>query len=587
MVRAIDLFGVIVVSLVVAASAGAQDTHENPDRGLTITIRTDAPAGAPAAQTIRLYSNSHALIIGIDDYTNGWPRLSNAVSDAQAVATALAARGFNVTLRLNLKSQELKDELERFFILRGEDPDARLFVWYAGHGESIAGEGFLVPADAPVSRNEAAFRLSALAMRRFGEFIRQAKSAHVLTIFDSCFAGTIFSSSRDRIPPAITLATARPVRQFLSAGDAGLKVTDDGLFRRLFLGALSGDEAADANGDGYLTGTELGFFLEARVTNLTEGRQTPRYGKLRDPEYDRGDFICAIDPNGTESVQAPSEAASPAPQCPDRAAFELLFWQAIQNSTRPADFEAYLEKFPKGVFAGLAWDRLGELEATQTAAVVPPPQLKPAPTVPPAVGVYPGTYRPGQTFKDCDVCPEMVVVPAGAFRMGDLNGGGTDDEKPVHAVTMPQPFAMGVYEVTFAEWDACVSGGGCNGYRPHDLGWGRGKRPVIHMNWKDAKAYVAWLSRETGERYRLLSESEWEYAARAGTTTKYHWGNSFDNSRANISRPSMITGTFGASGDKTVPVGGYAPNEFGLHDVHGNVSEWVEDCWHGSYEGAP
>jgi formylglycine-generating enzyme required for sulfatase activity len=151
----------------------------------------------------------------------------------------------------------------------------------------------------------------------------------------------------------------------------------------------------------------------------------------------------------------------------------------------------------------------------------------------------------------------------------------------VPRVTIPQPFAVGVYEVTFAEWDACVSDGSCNGYRPLDRHGdhagrsdGRGKRPVIHVGWKDAKAYVAWLSRETGERYRLLSESEWEYAARAGTTTKYHWGNSFDNSRAYI-------------GDKTVPVGGYAPNEFGLHDVHGNVSEWVEDCWHGSYEGAP
>ena len=119
-----------------------------------------------------------------------------------------------------------------------------------------------------------------------------------------------------------------------------------------------------------------------------------------------------------------------------------------------------------------------------------------------------------------------------------------------------------------------MSDGGCNGYRPADRGWGRGDRPVIHVSWKDAKAYVAWLSRKTGERYRLLSESEWEYAARAGTTTKYHWGNSFDNSRAN-------------NGFKTITVGGYAANEFGLHDMHGNVWEWIEDCWHDSYAGAP
>jgi len=122
-----------------------------------------------------------------------------------------------------------------------------------------------------------------------------------------------------------------------------------------------------------------------------------------------------------------------------------------------------------------------------------------------------------------------------------------------------------------------VSDGGCNGYRPKDRGWGRGKRPVINVSWSNAKSYVSWLSEKTGERYRLLSESEWEYAARAGTTTKYHWGNSFCKSRANSS------GNIG----KTVPVGRYDANGFGIYDLHGNVWEWVEDCWHGSYEGAP
>ena len=147
-------------------------------------------------------------------------------------------------------------------------------------------------------------------------------------------------------------------------------------------------------------------------------------------------------------------------------------------------------------------------------------------------------------------------------------------EKPVHGVTIPQPFAVGVYEVTFAQWDACVAGGGCGGYRPKDRGWGRGERPVINMSWKDAKSYVAWLSREAGHEYRLLSEAEWEYAARAGTTTEYHWRNSFDSSRVN-------------NGSQTVPVGGYAANAFGLHDMRGNVEEWAEDCWHKNYAGAP
>ena len=155
--------------------------------------------------------------------------------------------------------------------------------------------------------------------------------------------------------------------------------------------------------------------------------------------------------------------------------------------------------------------------------------------------------------------------------------GRYDDEGPVHRVSVRQPFAIGKYEVTFAEWDACVSGGGCNGYRPDDRGWGRGNRPVIHVSHKDAKAYTAWLSRKTGHSYRLPSEAEWEYAARAGTTTRFHFGNSISSSQAN----------YGGNKGKTVPVGSYPANGFGLHDVHGNVYEWVEDCWHKSYAGAP
>jgi formylglycine-generating enzyme required for sulfatase activity len=128
--------------------------------------------------------------------------------------------------------------------------------------------------------------------------------------------------------------------------------------------------------------------------------------------------------------------------------------------------------------------------------------------------------------------------------------------------------------VTFAQWDACVSAGGCNGHRPKDRGWGRGNRPVIYVSWNDAKAYVKWLSHRTGKRYRLLSEAEWEYMARAKSTAKYPWGNSIQSSRAKY--------RWGG----TVPVGRYAANAFGVHDTVGNISEWTEDCWHSSYQGA-
>ena len=129
----------------------------------------------------------------------------------------------------------------------------------------------------------------------------------------------------------------------------------------------------------------------------------------------------------------------------------------------------------------------------------------------------------------------MVVVPAGSFRMGSPPGeeGRDDDEGPVHRVEIREPFAVGKHEVTFAEWDACVSSGGCGSYRPNDEGWGRGRRPVINVNWEDAKSYVSWLSRKSGEAYRLLSESEWEYAARAGTTGPFHFGSTISSDQAN------------------------------------------------------
>ena len=178
---------------------------------------------------------------------------------------------------------------------------------------------------------------------------------------------------------------------------------------------------------------------------------------------------------------------------------------------------------------------------------------------------------------------EMVTIPAGRFRMGCVSGRDCDnDEKPVHRVHIEQPFAMSKYEVTFAQWDACVLGGGCGGYRPDDRGWGRGNRPVIKVSWDDAQLYVKWLSEQTGHAYRLPTEAEWEYAARAGTTTAYSWGNEVGRNFANC-------GACGSQwdNDRTAPVGSFVPNAFGLHDMHGNVWEWIEDCWNKGYSGAP
>ena len=170
------------------------------------------------------------------------------------------------------------------------------------------------------------------------------------------------------------------------------------------------------------------------------------------------------------------------------------------------------------------------------------------------------------------------------------------NEGPVHRVTIGQAFAVGVYEVTFAEWDACVNGGGCNGYRPADEGWGREQRPVISVSWEDAQAYVQWVSEKTGKPYRLLSEAEWEYMARAGTTTARYWGEGeaeqcrYANGADQTAKQYNRGWTVVACDDghhRTAPVGSYAANGFGLYDVLGNVWEWVQDCWNESYTGAP
>lgn len=198
--------------------------------------------------------------------------------------------------------------------------------------------------------------------------------------------------------------------------------------------------------------------------------------------------------------------------------------------------------------------------------------------------------EPLSTFKDCDQCPELVIVPAGEFLMGspvDEPQRGSR-EGPQHRVHIAKPFAIGKYEVTFDEWDACVTEGGCDNYVPLDRGWGRGRQPVISVSWTHAKAYVSWLSKKTGSRYRLPSEAEWEYAARAGTTSPFSTGQTIRSDQANFNGSYTYNGsTEGGFRQRTVSVGSYLPNAFGLHDMHGNLYEYVEDCWHESYEGAP
>jgi len=193
--------------------------------------------------------------------------------------------------------------------------------------------------------------------------------------------------------------------------------------------------------------------------------------------------------------------------------------------------------------------------------------------------------KPGASFRECSKdtsCPEMIVVPAGEFTMGSptTEPGRYPNEGPQHKVTIRSPFAVSKFDVTFDDWDACVSVGGCPAV--DDLTYGRGTKPLINVTWVGAQQYVAWLAEMTGKPYRLLTDAEWEYAARAGATTAYSWGDEIGQGKANCDG-------CGSKWDKleTSPVGSFTPNAFGLYDMAGDVWQWVQDCSHRDYQGAP
>lgn len=219
-----------------------------------------------------------------------------------------------------------------------------------------------------------------------------------------------------------------------------------------------------------------------------------------------------------------------------------------------------------------------EVAAVQAEPPAAPPVTPNAPEVQSASATVAAEPPPApvvsKTYRDCDDCPEMMRLEGGTFTMGSAatESGHRAWEGPQRQVTLA-PLAIGLKEVTLAEWDACVAGGGCGNYTPTDKGWGRGARPAIMVSWNDAQAYVKWLSGKTGKTYRLPTEAEWEYAARGGTSTTYWWGDRY------------VSGN--VPHGKTDESGAHEANGFGLFDVSGNVSEWVQDCYVNSFANAP
>jgi formylglycine-generating enzyme required for sulfatase activity len=284
--------------------------------------------------------------------------------------------------------------------------------------------------------------------------------------------------------------------------------------------------------------------------------------------------------------------------------FELAFWESIKDSNQVGDYEAYLKAYPKGRFAPLAQARIARLRAAQpqggTPAAAPPakpkeppPKPKEAPPVvreaapkPPPAKVPEQAPAPASTkavaagtdIKDCPACPTLVAIPAGTFTMG--SNTSDPSEKPAHQVTIGTPFAIGRYEVSVQEWEACAAAGGCQKIAQRSNT--SPNAPMRDVSWDDAQQYVKWLSSASGKPYRLPTEAEWERAARGGTATRYWWGEQMVQGKANCKECGKPWAE-----DAPANVGSFGANPYGVYDTSGSVWEWVADCWHNNYKGAP
>lgn len=320
-------------------------------------------------------------------------------------------------------------------------------------------------------------------------------------------------------------------------------------------------------------------------------------------------------------AEKPTTPVIPVPALEDR---ETALWNEAQKENKSENYRAYVGQYPNGKYAELAKSKLNMLEVSEKGNRIRYEQLLAEGDASlkmldkktalakynAAMELFPETPEVvarlaqvrtrvgvGDSFsdplKDGSAGPEMVVLPAGKFKMGDVEGVADEYSRnsvPVHEVTIPKPFAIGKYEITFDEFDKFSLATGRTLLSDH--GWGRGRRPAIRIGWEDVVSYLQWLSEQTGKRYRLPTEAEWEYAARAGTSTRYWWGSEPSHEYANYGdgQPGWFPSGVVSGRDQwmyTAPVGQFPPNPFGLYDMQGNVWEWVADCWHDSYVGAP
>lgn len=544
-----------------------------------LTLAAAVLLASPSAEARRV-----ALVLGNSDYQT-LAKLENPVSDAKAIAAELKKYGFDVTESYDVNRADLLDVLEQF--KHSADGATVAMVYYAGHGMEIGGKNVIAPTDIEVSCEPKEARRAVELDKLFDSL---GTASQQIVLLDAC--------RNDPFPQCPT-RSARSGIGFRGISRVGAE--DKSLL--VASSTLSGQLAADGEVGGHSPfaaallerfrsnpRTYMRDLLDQAARDVqiaSSGSQTPEVTTRG------GSPKVCLDENGCGDVGIPAEASSDSEATVSevRSLLGALGYQAGARAQGAAGLEDAIRRFQSN--AGLSPDGritptlLAVLRATKTQ-MASLPKGDTGGGSGGAVIEGPLEHEAGSTFKDCETCPEMVAVPAGEFAMGSSasDPDKTPAELPQHNVRIGHGFAASKFEVTFDEWEACALEGGCNGYMPKDGGWGRGRRPAIYISWDDAKSYVEYLRQKTGKPYRLLSEAEWEYAARAGTTSRYATGEGITTAEADFD-DSAKKGKRGDYEGKTVDVGTFAPNPYGLFDMAGNVGEWVEDCWNKTHVGAP
>ena len=477
-----------------------------------------------------------ALVIGNSKYeTTGWA-LANPANDARLMKQSLEAVGFQVSLLIDATEDEMEDAFAAHGArLRAGGQDTVGLIYFAGHGIQSEGYNYLIPVDAN-ARTEQDVWAQAPRLGQALQHVRSAGNGVNFVVLDACRNNPLPSSSRSAGSGGLApVARSRGLLVSYST-EPGFTATDGAGVNSPYTAAL----AQVIQQDG-LIAEQVFKRVADQVNQATGGAQTPFYnsGLI-------GEDFCFGDCN------------KPAPSIVN-AAIRLPIGGAGRE---------------------LGEDGEPVAEAPESVAAV-----EPAPSI-----------TDSSTFQDCVSCPEMVVLPGGSFTMGSPNDEYRrfDNEGPQREVSISR-FAAGKYEVTFGEYAACRADGGCQDHDPtidfrKDALWMSAQRPVMQVNAKDAEAYVNWLnSKVDGTPYRLLSEAEWEYAARAGTNTPFHTGEEITSEQANYNGQRSYANEPIGGGYLRMPVdvGSYAPNAFGLYDMHGNIAEWTADCFRNSYAGLP